>query len=103
MRDRPFVEAMPVVGHLDPEDAAARLAHRRRQAVDRRHDVPRRGYDRMPDRFIHKCVLQIDHDERGARRLEIGKTVFAATACDDPLYDLVGNGGAVEFHRTPPC
>jgi len=42
-------------------------------------------------------VLQIDHDERGARRLEIGKTVFAATACDDPLYDLVGNGGAVEF------
>ena len=56
----------------------------------------------MPDRLVHKGVLQIDDDQRGARRVELGKAVLGAAAGDDPLDDGVGNGGAFQFHRDAP-
>ena len=102
VRYRPLVERALVVGHSDPEDAAAGFAQRRGEAVDRQHDVARRRADRVPDRLVHKGVLQIDDDERGARRVELGKRVLGATPGDDPLDDGVGNGGALQFHRDAP-
>jgi len=101
--DRPLGEATLVMGHLDPEHAAAVAPHRRAEAVDRRHDVPRRRHRCKADRLVHESVLQVDHDERGARRVEFGEAVLAAAALDDAADDPVRNDGAVQFHRCLPC
>ena len=84
--------------HLHPEDAAALLPHRRGEAVDRRHDVARRRNDGVADRLIHKGVLQVDDDERGAGRIKLRKAVLGAAALDDAADDLVGDGSAIELH-----
>jgi ribokinase len=57
----------------------------------------------MPHAIGHEGVLQIDHYERGTRGVEIGKAMLVAAPCYDPLDDLVGNSGAIQLHRTPPC
>jgi hypothetical protein len=103
VRHRPFVEAARVMRHLHPEDPAARLADRRGKPIDRGHDIARRGADRVPDFVVHKRVLQIDHDECGARGIEIGIAVLAAAPGDHPIDDRLRNAGAVQFHLPPPC
>src|SRR5205823_1346936 len=84
----PVVEAGIVMRHLDPEHAAATAPHGVGEAVDRRHDVARRRHHRMADRVVHEGVLQIDDDERGTRRVERGKAVFAAAALNHAADDL---------------
>jgi hypothetical protein len=96
--DRPIVEAAIVMRHLDPKHAAAGMPHGGGEAVDRRHDIARRGHHRMAHRVVHEGVLQIDHDERGPRRVEIGEAMLGAPALHDTADDLIGDDGAVQFH-----
>jgi hypothetical protein len=84
--------------HLHPEHAAATTPNGIGEPVDRRHDVARRRHNSVPDRIIHEGVLQIDHDERGARRVEISEAVLGAAALDNAADDLIGDDGAVQFH-----
>src|SRR5207237_4876510 len=96
-RNRPVVEAGLVMCHLDPEHAAATAPHGGREAVDRWYDVASGRHDGVADRVVHEGVLQIDNDERGARRVEISKAMLAAAARQDAADDLIGNDGAVQF------
>jgi len=83
------------MGHLDPEDAAASLAHGRRQAVDCGHDVARRRDRCEPYRVVHKRMLQVDDDEHRPDRVEIGERVLHAALLDHAPHDRVGDGRAV--------
>src|SRR3954451_13393512 len=96
--DRPIVKALFVVGHLDPEDRASGLAHHLSESIHRRHNIARRRHDGVADLIIHESVLQVDYDQRGAHRIELGKAMLAAAPPDNPLYDLTRDGGAIEFH-----
>ena len=59
--------ALLVMGHLDPEHAAAGLAQCRRQPVDRGDNVASRRHRCKSDRLVHEGVLQIDDGERRPR------------------------------------
>src|SRR5690349_11469674 len=88
--------------HAHPEDAAAAASNGSCQPVYRRHDVARCWADRVADRVVHKRVLQIDHDQCGLVRIEFGEAMLCAAPLDNPPYDLVRNGCAVEFHTRLP-
>jgi len=84
--------------HLHPEHAAATTPNGVGEPVNRRHDVARRRHHGVANRVVHEGVLQIDHDERGARRIERGEAMLGAAAPDNAADDLVGDDGAVQFH-----
>src|SRR5215472_7318951 len=92
--DRPRLFGLRRDRVLDPHDPAAGRARRPGEAVDVRHDLARlRHLGRLARR--HEAVLQIDNDERGARRIEIIEGMQAAAAGQRPLdrpgwdFDLV--------------
>jgi hypothetical protein len=87
------------MGHLDPEDAAASLAHRRSQPVDRGHDAARRRHRRKSDLVIHEGMLQIDDDECRVRRVEIREGMLGSAPFDYPPHDGFRDACAVQFHQ----
>ena len=66
---RPFGEDIVVEGGINPDDRSARGPERRRQAIDVGHDLPRLRHLRWQAGF-QEGRLHIDHDQRGARRIE---------------------------------
>ncbi len=102
LRVAPFVGGAFVEGVLDPEHTAAHAAHHRREPVHVGHDVARHRTDRMPDRIVHECVLQIDHDQRRASRIEIGVRMCHATTCDHTLGDAGWNVEPVHAPASTP-
>jgi len=83
--------------HLDPEDTSAGFAHNRRQPINRGHDVAGGGYNRVPDRLVHKHMLKIDHDQGRPGRIEIRETMLRTTPRDNALYDGSGMVPPVSF------
>jgi hypothetical protein len=56
-------------GGLDPHHLAADGAHRPRQPINVRHDLPgERNFGRKA--FGDEVVLHVNHDKRGARRID---------------------------------
>ena len=71
-------------------------AHRGGEAVDVGHDLARRRADRVADRVVHEGVLQVDHHQRRARRIDGGEAMLGAAA----LHDAVDDGLRQASHRS---
>ena len=71
---------------LNPDDGASRRAQRRGHPVDRGNDLARHrhlGRKTLAD----KIILHVDHDERGARGVELVHRDHAVAPAEHALFD----------------
>ncbi len=90
VKGRPTGERAGVGHEPQVDDGAAGLAHRLGDSIDVRHDLARRRHFDWGAR-LHKAVLQVDDDMRGAARVEIAEHMPMRTEPRDALYDGVGD------------
>jgi hypothetical protein len=75
-------------GHLNPHDRAAGLARRLCQAVDVRHDLPRRRHlHRSP--LGQERILHVDDDQRRALRIEPVDDIEPPAPLHHPVDDVL--------------
>src|SRR6185312_12667670 len=89
-----------VVSGDDPDDQTAGRADGSGETVHVGDDLARFGNFREGDPRHHEAVLQIDDDQRGARRIEIFEYMLFAATLDDAVDNGLRNGNFV--HGTPP-
>jgi len=83
LHDRPFRQAGFIERVLDPKHGPAGGTGGGGQTIDVGHDIPRGRTDGVADFVIHEGILQVDDDQRGPFRIEVGEDVLRATPSDD--------------------